>query len=159
VEGIVEAALVAVLEAVRAREDEESRGPQHAGELGDEGFLFADVLDRLERHGDIDARIGEGKPRAGRAFEARVGDARVGGTRVRDRLAGDVDTGHSRGLSCKERRPIALATGHVEHLASGDPAAREVVAMPVLDPDLAARSGNESLAGKGKLAHGPSPFT
>ena len=54
----------------------------------------------------------------------------------------------ARGASREERAAIALAAGDVEHVATGDERRGEMVAMPVLVPDLAGDAGDEALAGE-----------
>ena len=67
---------------------------------------------------------------------------------MRDRGRGDVGAGHPRGATGQERAAVTLAARDVEHVAPGDDRQGEMVAMPVLVPDLARGAGNEALAGE-----------
>jgi hypothetical protein len=67
---------------------------------------------------------------------------------------GQVDAGDVRRLAREQRRAVSLAAGDVEHALAGDEAAREVIAMPVLDPDLALHARDEALAGEGQVVAG-----
>src|SRR5262249_26958374 len=103
--------------------------------------------------GDVDARIGQRQSRARRADETRVAGAGVGSLRVLDRYRGEIDSGDlGRGLR-EERGAVAFPARHIEHALAGHRPRGEVVAMPVLDPDLAAHARHEALAGEFELAH------
>ena len=82
--------------------------------------------------------------------------SRPGGTQIRDpRIARprvvhggwrNVGTDHRLGARCEQRTAVALAAGDVEHLEVRDEWGGEVVTVPVLVPDLAGSTGNETLA-------------
>ncbi len=151
VECIRHAALVGVLDLVRARQDDEAARPQHAADFVEKRFLRRDVLDRLERHDRIEAGIGKRQPRAVGLAEFEIGDRGIMRARMceggrRDVGAGDVSRG-----AREERAAIALAAGDVEHLEAADEIRGEMVAMPMLVPDLAFGAGNETLAGELEL--------
>ena len=55
----------------------------------------------------------------------------------------------------EERAAVALAARDVENLATGDERRDEMIAMPVLVPDLAGGAGDEALAGEREfVVHG-----
>ena len=60
----------------------------------------------------------------------------------------DVGAGHPGGVGCEERAAVAFAARDVEHVAARDERRHEMIAMPVLVPDLAGGAGDEALAGE-----------
>src|SRR5258706_3274741 len=87
-------------------------------------------------------------------MEYGIRGARVLRLRVRDRLRRPVDAGYVARALREERRAVTLAARDVEHAGALDPALREVITMPVLDPDLTLHAGDEAFAGEGqRLGH------
>ncbi len=125
-------------------------GQERTSELLEERLLLADVLDRLEGYGDVDAGVGDRQACAGRAEEFDIREVRVRALRVFDRRIRDVGAGHVRRVAREECGSVALAASHVEDSLAARPARGEVIAVPMLDPDLALGAGNETLAGEGQ---------
>ncbi len=152
-----------VLDRIRRRQHQHAIGAEHARQLREHAGLVGggQVLDRLERHGDVHAGVRE-RQRGGRALhEAEVRASGVGVARVRDRLGGNVHADHRRRDAGEQRAAVAFAARHVEHAPPRAQRPRERVAVPVLVGDLAGDAGHEALAGEfefgghGKGGRGP----
>jgi len=65
-----------------------------------------------------------------------------------DRGLRDIRPRNARGVLREQRAAVALAARDVEDLAAGDERGREMVAVPVLVPDLAGGARDEALAGE-----------
>ncbi len=105
------------------------------------------MLDGFERHDRVERTFGERQRRAVGFSEFHVGLRRVDRARACNHVGCHVDTGNVPGASREQRAAVALATGDVEDLPSGDEPGSEKVSMPVLVPDLASGSGDEAFAG------------
>ncbi len=106
------------------------------------------MLDRLERHDDVDASVRQ-RQRGSAAFvEAHVGKRGVAFARMRHRSDIDVDPGYCGGNLCQQCAAVTFAARDVEYALPRDAAPRKCVAMPVLVGDLAGDAGDESLAGE-----------
>ena len=116
--------------------------------------LGDDVLDRLERDHCVEARVGERQRRAVRLPEFEIRDRRVTGPRVVHGRAVRCRRRYAGGARGEERAAVALAARDVEDVEAGDERGREMVAVPMLVPDLAGGAGDEALAGEFEfLAH------
>ena len=144
---VLDPAALVVDRAVRRRDDERARRRQHAAELGEHCLLRGEVLDRLERHDEVHARVRQRQRGDRRRRELEVG-ARVAFARVRDRLRGHVDAGHVRRVLREQVAAVALAARGVEHALPGRERRHRGVAVPVLVPDRPAHVRQEALAGE-----------
>ena len=104
------------------------------------------MLDRLERDDRIEARVGKRQRCAIGLSKLEVRDRRVPGSCMIHRGGLDVGARHRGGAGREERAAVPFAAGDVEHAEARDERGREMVAMPVLVPDLAGGARNESLA-------------
>ena len=119
-------------------------------ELGQHPRLIGrlQVLDRLERHDDVDTCVGQ-RQLGGRAFdEFDIGVPGVRRARVCKRPCVDVDAGHVNGGVGEQRTAIPLATRHIQHASARDERARERVAMPVLVGNFAGGARHVAFAGE-----------
>ena len=144
-------ARIGVFSLVRTRQYRETLRTQHPPHFVEERGLGSDVLDRFERDDDVERRVGERQRRAVGFAKLEVALSGVARAGVRDRGRRDVGPDHACRAAREERAAVTLAARDVEHLASRDERRDEVVAMPVLVPDLACGARDEALAGERKL--------
>ncbi len=102
-------ALVRVFGLVGARDHEQAFGLEDPCELGHELFLLVDVLQRLERDGDVDRRVARGDGGARARLEFGVGKFRVLALRVVDRLHRHIHAQDGRGAAREERHAVPFA--------------------------------------------------
>ena len=133
------------------------RGTQDPPDLGEHLFVAVMVLDRLERHHHVYARVGQ-RDRVGPTLhEVEVVQVAVGLRRTCDRLRGDVDADHA----ARDRRhggaAVPLAAGDVGHVQPAHQRLAQRVAVQVLVADLPANARQVPLAGPAKarsVGHG-----
>ena len=146
--GIGVRARVAVLGAIRRREDQHAVGYEHARELVEHlQLLFrVHVLDGFERHDHVDAGVAQRKPGHRRRQEREVIALAVRERRRGDDRSVDVDADDRLRGHGEQRRTVAFTARGVEHAPAGHEATRECVAVTVLVGDLAGHAGEKPLA-------------
>jgi hypothetical protein len=149
-------AAVGVFGLVGRREQQQPTRRQHASDFSQELALGSDVFDGFERHHQIERRVGKRKLRAIGGHEAQVGPILVLSFSVRDRIGCRIDADDFARGQCQQRAAVALARGHIEDAPVARQRGREVITMPVLEPDLALAIGQEAFPGECQTSHGHS---
>src|SRR5208282_2644135 len=109
------------------------------------------MFDCLEGDDSIKRGVGERQRRAVGATEFKIRHGGIETSGVLDRLGGNVGADHVPCMTGQERAAVTGTARDVEHVAPGDKRCRKMIAVPMLVPDLAAGSREESLAGELEL--------
>ena len=145
-------AVLVVHGTVGRRDHEHAVGREHAPELARASRAAAQVLDGLERHDDVDARVGQAaaavtEPATKRRFGCGVAlAAHARSRRARRPRRRRFGRGRGEERSCRSlRRTRRRARACRRHERRGDR-----IAVPVLVEDRAAHFRQEALAGEGE---------
>ncbi len=100
---------------VRRRDDEKAAGLEDPLDLPQEAVRVLEMLDRLERHHDVEAGVVRRNPLRIALQEGQVVAVAVAGPGLGDRRGVDVDAGDVTRHGCEVHRAVTLAAGDVEH--------------------------------------------
>ena len=110
--------------------------------------LARQMLDGLERHHDVHARVGQRQRGRGARREAQVGMRRSCAAACATACGVDVDARHVGGRAGEQRAAVAFAARDVQTRRPATKRRGERIAVPVLVRDLAELARHEALAGE-----------
>ena len=120
---------------------------QHTPELGEHRRLLGEMLDRLERHDEVDGVVGKRQRGTGAADIAQVRGA-VARLGMGHGLRRDVDADDVPGPFRQQEGAVAFAARRIQHPLAARERRDDAVAMPVLVPYRAFLLGREPLPGE-----------